>query len=406
MILLFAGVIYFLNRNKNIQTIKIGLLFSLTGDRAPEEKYLVEATQILINEINQKGGVLGHPLELVIADGKSNNATYASEAERLILNEKVVLLIGCTQSDCLRSVESIVEREHSLLFFPSSYEGFEKSQNIIYFGSVPNQQVSPGISWAMDHIGKSAYLVGNKNINSIASLQIARDMIVAQNGQLLGESLIDFSSTYDFQKLIKEIKQKKPKFIFNSLSGDSNQIFFKELLDQGLSEIPVFSQHLNEYDLNSKLSVHFNNLYSLVNYFQHLNIVANQQWLQKLKENPMSEILFKNHLLTEEFEAIYTAISMWMEVTTEKKTFDPLQINTDKLLHLTFIGPSGVISVDARTRHVWRPARVSKVDSNGEFTIVSESPFPIKPAPWPVHRSREDWENLKLKWIKSLEVKK
>ncbi len=144
--------------------IKIGVLHSLTGTMAVSEKPLVDAVRLAVEEINDQGGLLGKPVEMVVADGKSDPQAFAAEAERLIEQEQVSVLFGCWTSACRKAVKSVVEKHRHLLFYPVQYEGMEQSANIIYTGAAPNQQIVPGARWAMQTFGQRVYLVGSEYV--------------------------------------------------------------------------------------------------------------------------------------------------------------------------------------------------------------------------------------------------
>jgi urea transport system substrate-binding protein len=144
-LVLLAGATYWaMQSHKPVQPIRIGVLHSLTGTLAVSERPLVDAVQMAVAEINARGGVLGRPLEMVVADGRSDAAVFAREAERLITQEKVSVLFGCWTSASRKAVKPVVEQYRHLLFYPVQYEGLEQSPSIIYTGSAPNQQIIPG----------------------------------------------------------------------------------------------------------------------------------------------------------------------------------------------------------------------------------------------------------------------
>jgi len=137
-----------------ILPIKIGVLHSLTGTMAVNEKPLVDAVRLAVKEINAQGGLLGQPVEMVVADGKSDPKVFAAEAERLIEKDRVSVLFGCWTSACRKAVKPIVEKHRHLLFYPVQYEGMEQSANILYTGAAPNQQIVPGTRWLCGHLGR------------------------------------------------------------------------------------------------------------------------------------------------------------------------------------------------------------------------------------------------------------
>ena len=184
---LLAVAAMFLSGCDKPKPIRIGILHSMTGTMAISEKSVADATQLAIEELNQKGGLLGRPIEVIVADGKSDAETFAREAQRLIQQEKVVALFGCWTSASRRTVKPVVERLNHLLFYPVQYEGLESSPNIVYTGAAPNQQIIPAVKWAMDNIGTSFFLVGSDYVFPHTANAIIRDQVKALRGDIVGE---------------------------------------------------------------------------------------------------------------------------------------------------------------------------------------------------------------------------
>jgi urea transport system substrate-binding protein len=174
--------------------LRIGVLHSLTGTMAIGEAPLVDAVRLAAEEINAGGGLLGRPVELVVADGRSDPAVFVAEAERLIVEEKIDALFACWTSACRKAVKPVVERYGHLMFYPVQYEGLEQSPNIVYTGSVPNQQIIPGTRWALDAFGKRVYLIGSDYIFPRAANRIVHDLIAAADGRVLGERYLPLGS--------------------------------------------------------------------------------------------------------------------------------------------------------------------------------------------------------------------
>ena len=168
------------------QPIRIGVLHSLTGTMAISEKPLVDAVRLAVDEINAQGGIFKQPLEMVIADGKSDPNVFAKEAERLITQENVRVIFGCWTSASRKAVKPIVEKYNHLLFYPVQYEGLEQSPNIIYTGSAPNQQIVPAVRWALKNLGQRIYLIGSDYIFPHTANRIMMDFIRVADGKLLG----------------------------------------------------------------------------------------------------------------------------------------------------------------------------------------------------------------------------
>jgi urea transport system substrate-binding protein len=163
--------------NHSLPPIKVGVLHSLTGTMAISAKPVINATLMAIDEINQTGGLLGRPVQTIVADGKSDPAVFAHEAERLIAEENVSVIFGCWTSSCRKAVKPVVEHYHNLLVYPLQYEGLEQSPNILYMGSTPNQQIIPALLWSFEHFGKRLYLVGSDYVFPHISNLIIRDIV-------------------------------------------------------------------------------------------------------------------------------------------------------------------------------------------------------------------------------------
>lgn len=158
--------------SKEATPIKVGILHSLTGTMAISEKSVVDVLLLEIEAINQKGGILGRKIVPIVADGKSDWPTFASEAERLIRKEKVSVVFGCWTSASRKIVKPIFEKYNHLLFYPVLYEGLEDSPNIIYTGAAPNQQIIPTVKWSIDNLGKRIFLVGSDYISHVQQMKL------------------------------------------------------------------------------------------------------------------------------------------------------------------------------------------------------------------------------------------
>lgn len=176
-------------------SVKIGLLHALSGPMAVSESPMVEAELLAIEEINEDGGVLGRPLEAVVADTGSHTESAMRKTEQLLDKDKVSAIVGCWTSSCRKSIRPIIERHNALLIYPMAYEGLERSPNIIYTGAAPNQQVLPAVNWAYENIGTRFYLLGSDYVWPHAVNAMVRDQIRALGGSVVGESYLPFGSS-------------------------------------------------------------------------------------------------------------------------------------------------------------------------------------------------------------------
>ena len=237
-LLLLAGL--WLRHSSAPPPIRIGVLHSLSGTMAASEHPLVDAVRLAVEEINAASGLLGRPVEMVIADGQSDARIFAAEAERLIATEHVSALFACWTSACRKAVKPVVERHRHLLFYPLQYEGLEHSAHIHYTGAAPNQQIIPGTRWALDTLGKRVYLLGSDYVFPRTAHLIVRDLVRAGHGSVVAERYRPLGDA-DFSAIVAELRALRPDVVLNTINGDSNGHFFRALHAAGLDDIPVVS---------------------------------------------------------------------------------------------------------------------------------------------------------------------
>lgn len=367
--------------------IKIGVLHSLTGTMAVSEKPLVDALRLAVEELNDQGGLLGLPLEMIVADGKSDPAVFAAEAERLIEKEQVSALFGCWTSACRKAVKPVIEKHRQLLFYPMQYEGMEQSANILYTGASPNQQIVPGTRWAMQEFGKRVYLLGSDYIFPRTANIIITDLINAAGGEILGERYLLLGDT-DVTAIIDDIALKKPDVVFNTLNGDSNAVFFAALAKAGLGDLPLVSFSVEEGGMMAWNGGQLTRHYGVWSYFQSLPGEENQRFVNVYKNR-----FGVNRVISDPMEASYVGVKLWAQAVWDVNSSEPERVNST-LLRQSIKSPSGIAAVDAGTRHLWKMMRVAKVRPDGQFEQVFASSAPLRPTPWPGYRSRESWQAL------------
>lgn len=391
LIVIGALIFFFSNGGAVENPITIGFIHSSSKTVLSDKSYLIDAVNFAVKEINQKGGLLGRPLVVRLID--SEGPSFEESLASLIRNENINVFFGCLTSACLAKVKPVLEKQRSLLFFPASYEGFEQSPSVIYLGSVPNQQIIPGVRWAIENIGSSFYMIGSNNMRSFVAHQMAEDMAKVANTNIMGEALISNANPETMQRIFAkkgdEIKRLQPKFIFNTLDEENNKTFMMELSKAGLGHIPVLFLNLNEEQALEVSQLNIKNIYTLDSYYQDFHSEINRRFVSNLRK-----LLNKQVFINQSMENIYNAIYLWADTVKQKKSLDPLQINTETLLRQTFPGPSGIVSIDAMNRHAWKFSMVLHLAANGSFNMVDRSPFPLKPSPWPVYRTRDEWSDI------------
>lgn len=367
--------------------IKIGVLHSLTGTMAISEKPLVDAVRLAVEEINEQGGLLAQPVELVVADGQSDPNVFAAEAARLIEKDHVSVLFGCWTSSCRKAVKPVVENRRHLLIYPLQYEGMEQSANILYTGTASNQQIVPGSRWAMQEFGPRVYLVGSDYVFPRIANIIIGDLINASGGKIIGERYLPLGSA-DVDAIIEDIAGNKPDVVLNTLNGDSNAAFFSALVKAGLGDLPLLSFSVEESGMLAWNGGQLTRHYGVWSYFQSLPGAENQRFVNAFRAR-----FGTGRVLSAPLEAAYVGVKLWAQAVQDVGSSEPGRVDP-ALLRQSAAGPSGIAAVDADTRHLWKMMRVGKVRPDGQFEQVFASSAPLRPSPWPGYRSRDDWQAL------------
>jgi urea transport system substrate-binding protein len=377
--------------------IKVGILHSLSGTMAISEKSVVDATLLAIAEINAQGGIIGRKIQPIVVDGQSNWTTFAQQAEHLITQEKVATVFGCWTSASRKTVKPIFEKYNHLLIYPVQYEGLEASPNIVYTGAAPNQQIIPAVKWSFDNLGKRFFLVGSDYVFPRTANAIIKDQVTALQGEVLGEEYILLGST-NVKDIIKKIVDTQPDVILNTINGDSNIAFFKALRQAGITpdKIPTISFSIAEEELRSLPTADVVGDYAVWNYFQSIEDVSNRQFVTKFQEK-----YGKDRVTSDPIEAGYFGVYLWAQAVKDAET-DEVNLIREYIKDQSFKAPGGIVYLDADNQHTWKTVRVGKIKADGQFQVVWNSEKPIRPIPYPISRSKAEWEiflnNLYRDW--------
>lgn len=385
---LLAAGSYFFSRQKN-EPIAVGILYSQTGPLASIEVPITNAVLLAIEEINKQGGLLGRALKPVIFDAKSDLNTFREGAEKLITQEKVAVIFGCFTSASRKTVKPVIEKYKHILVYPTQYEGLEESQDIIYMGAVPNQQILPGVMWSFKNLGQRFFLVGSDYIYPHMAHILIREHITSIGGSIVGEEFVKLSSTH-LEHVIKKIQETKPTVIINNLVGkENNEAFFNGLQKAGINSavMPVMSFVLNETDLQY-LSVSLNGNYCTWNYMQTIPSQENYRFVQNYKNKFGSQ-----NVVNDIMEAEYVGVYLWSFAVRKVGTINH-ELIKKTIKEESWNAPEGVISIDRKNNHSWKIVRIGKVGNDKQFIIVWNSEEPIEPIPFPVYKDKKAWEKI------------
>jgi len=377
-VLLLLLVLALVLQERAKPSIKIGVLHSLSGTMATSETPLVDALRLAVEEANQSGGVNGQQIEMIVTDCRSDAGYCAQQAEKLITQDGAQALFGCWTSACRKAVRTVVEKHHHLLFYPVQYEGLEQSPDILYTGAVPNQQIIPMVSWALQQQGRRVYLIGSDYVFPRTANQIVKKLLLAKGGHLLAERYVPLGEQ-NLEKFAREIVAQRPAFVLNTLYGESNQYFFRALRKAGIraEDIPVFSTSIAEAELAAMGPELMAGHYAAWNYFQSVQGDENRAFIERFRRR-----YGQQRVLDDPMEASYIGVKLWVSALRSAGTPDLSAVKT-VLVQQTLAAPEGIVAVDAGTRHLWKPVRIGKARADGQFEIVWQSGHSMAPAPFP-----------------------
>ena len=366
--------------------IRIGVLHSTTGTMASSESNVLEATLLAVDEINAAGGLLGRKVEAVIADGASDPDTFAREAARLIDNESVSALFGCWTSACRKTVLPVVEARQHLLFYPLQYEGLEASPNVVYLGSVPNQQIVPAIKWALRSGRERVFLVGSDYVFPRVANAIIRDYVTRWQGQVVGEAYVPLGSDA-VTEAVAQIDSSQPDIILNTINGDTNVAFFKALRAAGIesTDIPTMSFSISEPELAEIGSDDMVGDFATWAYFQSVDDASNESFVDAFRNR-----YGKDRVIGDPMETAYVGVHIWAQAVRDAGVADSATV-TKHVGNQSHAGPGGMVYVDEDNLHAWKRVRIGRIKVDGQFDIVWATDGPVRPYPFPDTRGQEEW---------------
>ena len=376
------------------ETIKVGILHSLSGTMAISETALKETALMTIDEINKSGGVMGKKLEPVVVDPASNWPLFAEKSRQLLTKDKVAVVFGCWTSVSRKSVLPVFKELNGLLFYPVQYEGEELEKNVFYTGAAPNQQAIPAVEYLMSKDGGEAkrfVLLGTDYVYPRTTNKILRAFLKSK-----GVAEADIMEEYtpfghsDYQTIIAKIKkfasEGKKTAVVSTINGDSNVPFYKELGNAGLkaTDVPVVAFSVGEEELRGVDTKPLVGQLASWNYFESLKNPENTKFVKMYKDWAKKQKLpnADKVVTNDPMEATYVGIHMWKQAVEKAKSTD-----TDKVIAAmagqTFKAPDGfTIKMDEKNHHLHKPVFIGEVRADGQFNVVWKTPGPIRAEPW------------------------
>lgn len=365
-------------------TIKIGVLHSLSGTMAISETTLKDTVQMLVDEQNKKGGVLGKKIEAVFVDPASNWPLFAEKARELISKDKVSAIFGCWTSVSRKSVLPVVEELNGILFYPVQYEGEESSKNVFYTGAAPNQQAIPAVDYLLKQGVKRWALVGTDYVYPRTANKIL-EAYLKSKGFKNEDIMISYTpfGHSDWQSIVSDIKKfgtaGKKTAVVSTINGDANVPFYKELSNQGISakDIPVVAFSVGEEELSGIDTKPLVGHLAAWNYFESVDSDANDDFIEEWHKYTGDE----KRVTNDPMEATYIGFNMWVKAVEKAGTTESNAVQ-DALIGVTVPNLSGSYATMMPNHHITKPVLIGEIQEDGQFQVVDETPTTVVADEW------------------------
>ncbi|MBE1273522.1 urea ABC transporter substrate-binding protein [Enterovibrio baiacu] len=366
-------------------TIKVGVLHSLSGTMAISETTLKDTVLMMVEEQNKKGGLLGKKLEAVVVDPASNWPLFAEKARELVEKENVDVVFGCWTSVSRKSVLPVFEELNSLLFYPVQYEGEESSKNVFYTGAAPNQQAIPAVDYLKDELGIERWvLAGTDYVYPRTTNKILEAYLIDQ-GVAKEDIMINYTpfGHSDWQSIVADIKQfgaqGKKTAVVSTINGDANVPFYKELAAQGMEaeDIPVVAFSVGEEELSGMDTSSLVGHLAAWNYFMSVETDENDAFVEKWH----AYIKDDERVTNDPMEATYLGFNMWAKAVEKAGTTDS-DVVQDAIIGVTVPNLTGGYATMMPNHHITKPVLIGEIQDDGQFVTVFETPDVVAGDAW------------------------
>jgi urea transport system substrate-binding protein len=370
---LFLGLASFAPAKAADDTIKVGVLHSLSGTMAISETTLKDTVLFMIDEQNKKGGVLGKKLEAVVVDPASNWPLFAEKARELITKDKVAVVFGCWTSVSRKSVLPVFKELNSILFYPVQYEGEESERNVFYTGAAPNQQAIPAVDYLMKQEKVKRWVLAGTDYVYPRTTNKILEAYLKSKGVAQDDIMINYTpfGHSDWQTIVADIKKfgsaGKKTAVVSTINGDANVPFYKELGNQGIKakDIPVVAFSVGEEELAGIDTKPLLGHLAAWNYFESIKTPANEKFIkdwQAYTKNP-------KRTTNDPMEATYIGFNMWVKAVEKAKSIDTDKV-IDALPGTEAPNLTGGVSKLLPNHHITKPVFIGEIKGNGQFDVV------------------------------------
>jgi len=381
---------YFFTRTvQAADTIKVGVLFSLTGGLSIIEKSLSDATLMAISEINEKGGVKGMKIEPILEDGASDPKTYNEKASKLVIRDRVPTVFGSYTSASRKAVLPVFEKRNNLYFYPTYYEGYECSKNVVYTGAVPNQQLSNFIPWIIKTLGKKKFfIVGSNYIYPREMAKVSKILIEKSGGEWIADEYLELGHS-EWGSMVNKIKTSGCDVVLSNVVGDSVVAFYREFKNQGLThdKLPICATVTSEIEIAAMGAEYAVGSYTSFPYFQAVDTDINKAFIERYRKFVKDPKAVTHHAL----ESSYFQVYLWKQAVEKASDLTPNGIR-EGVKGQEFDAPNGHVKIDPENLHAYLTPRIAEWQADGQGKIIDEYKEPVRPLPYVAYGETE--ENL------------
>ncbi len=377
------------------ESVKVGVLHSLSGTMAISETSLRDVLLFTFDEINAKGGVMGKMIEPVVVDGASNWPLFAEKAKQLLEQDKVAVTFGCWTSVSRKSVLPVYEENNGLLFYPVQYEGEEMSPNIFYTAEAVNQQATPAVDYMLEEGKKKFYLLGTDYVYPQTTNLVLLEYLLSKgvplenigggftkgpDGKIVSAGKYTPFGHTDYQQIISEIKQfaaSGDACVISTLNGDTNVPFFKEYAAAGLDAetCPVVSFSVSEDEFRGLPASQLVGQLGCWTYFQSIKSEANEEFIDNfmtwLEKSDVPGIVKEDRVTCSPMVLSYNGVYLWKAAVEKAKSFDPEKVMAALESGISFDGPGGTVTTQ-KNHHLTKNVFIGETKANGQFKILKE----------------------------------
>ena len=385
------------------ETIKVGVLHSLSGTMAISETTLKDTMLMLIEEQNKKGGLLGKKLEAVVVDPASNWPLFAEKTRELLTKDKVAAIFGCWTSVSRKSVLPVIEELNGVLFYPVQYEGEESSRNVFYTGAAPNQQAIPAVDYLMNDMKVKRWVLAGTDYVYPRTTNKILEAYLKSKGVAQEDIMINYTpfGHSDWQNIVSDIKRfgsaGKKTAVVSTINGDANVPFYRELGNQKVTaeDIPVVAFSVGEEELSGIDTKPLVGHLAAWNYFMSVESPANEAFIKQWK----SFIKNDKRVTNDPMEAHYIGFNMWVKAVEKAKSTDPDKV-IDAIVGIEVPNLTGGTSKMLPNHHITKPVLIGEIQDDGQFLTVWETEGLVPGDAWSDYLDgskdlESDWITLK-----------